>query len=79
MPIVDAKEGGQLDRAITDLLDAPNGQQEQLLRRVLVERLDFEPTSGTVPILSGRVTDLPETAARIASVGGIQVLLVTLT
>ena len=77
MPIVDAKEGGQLDTSIAELLAAPTDRQEQLLRRILVERLDFEPTSGTVPIPPGRLTDLPDTAVRIASVGGIQVLLVT--
>lgn len=77
MPIVDVKEGSQLDNAVAELLDTRADRQEQLLRRILVERLDFEPRSGTVSIPRGRLTDLPDSAVRIASVGGIQVLLVT--
>jgi len=47
VPVTDAREGSELDTAVTQLLDAPADRQEQLLRRILVERLDFETASGS--------------------------------
>jgi len=78
VPVIDAKEGSQLDLDIAALLDAPADRQEQLLRRILVERLDFETASGSVPILRQRVAGIPDAATRIASLDGMQALFVTL-
>lgn len=78
MPVIDAKEGSQLDLDIAALLDSPPDRQEQLLRRILVERLDFETASGSVSILRQRVAGIPDAATRIASLDGMQALFVTL-
>ena len=65
-----------IDRCVRDLLNAGNeGTAVLALRRLFVEELDFDSSSGTIA-LHGH--DLPASATRIASRGGVQVVAVRL-
>ena len=74
MPIIDLVDGNDLNAAIERMLTArSDGDALARLRAVFVERLDFEPETGTVPLHD---TDLPSVATRIAQRAGVQVVAV---
>ena len=77
MPIVDRNEARDLDEALGQLFTAPPALLVQALRRVFVERLDFEPAAGEI-LLPQATNDasLPPAAQRIADRDGVQVVLV---
>jgi len=73
MPILDRSEARDLDDALGQLFTAPPGLLVQALRRVFVERLDFEPATGDILLPQA---GLPPAAQRIADRDGVQVVLV---
>ena len=76
MPVVDLLEAKDLDGALEAVLTAPSWDGAvQRLRALFVERLDFDPASGVVPL---RDKELPGSAARIAARQGVQVVAVEL-
>ena len=72
MPVVDLLEARDLDGALEAVLTTPSWDGAvQRLRALFVERLDFDPASGAVPL---RDKELPGSAARIAARQGVQVV-----
>lgn len=75
MPVANPAEAATLDRAIDTLFCAAPAQRAAALQRLFVERLDFEPANGEIPL---RQEGLPPTAQRIAEREGVDVVLAQL-
>src|SRR3989304_1175216 len=76
MPILDRQEANDLDLAIESVVSAPSLESAlQSLRRVFVERLDFDSATGLVSL---HAAGMPPNALRIAHRDGVQVVAVAL-
>jgi hypothetical protein len=74
MPVVDRNEASDVDELIGRALTAPStADTVAVLRRLFVEKLDFNPASGTVVLADSA---LPPEASRLASRDGVQVVAV---
>lgn len=78
MPVVDRTEGRNLEPVVKRLTEA-GVDPVAVARQLFVERLDFNPDSGGIPIACGSISALPGKVSRIACLPGVRVVLAQLT
>ena len=80
MPIINRQDASDVELRMQSVFGA-GSRQERVgeIRRLFVETLDFEPASGEVSLAGGRRgVELPDSAARVASLEGVNVAYVHL-
>ncbi len=80
MPIINRQDASEIEAHMVRVFHAGSYEERvREIRRLFVERLDFEPESGEVSLADARASiSLPSSAARIASLEGISVAYVHL-
>ena len=80
MPIINKQDASDVEARIKHIFEAGSREaRASEIRRLFVETLDFEPASGEVGLTGARASlSLPDSAARIASVEGVNVAYVHL-
>lgn len=79
MPIIDPQDAVDLEEQFTNIFAADQSRRAEELRKLFVEKLDFEPTSGFVTLAKApRGVNLPERAERLATMSGVTAVFVAL-
>ncbi len=79
MPIIDAQDATDVDEQISRIFQAEAEQRAAEIRRLFVEKLDFEPASGAVSLEGARKgAVLPDEAERVARMDSVNVVYVPL-
>ena len=80
MPIINRQDASDVELRMQSVFGAGSRQERaREIRRLFVETLDFDPASGEVGLAGARASvSLPDSAARIARLEGVNVAYVHL-
>jgi hypothetical protein len=79
MPIINPQDASDVDQYIQQIFSAPDSERPFAIRKLLVEKLDFNPATGIVSLANPpKNVSLPQNAERIASMPGLNVVYVPL-
>lgn len=80
MPIIDPQDAAEVEEQFKSIFAADRSHRAEELRKLFVEKLDFEPVSGSVNLgKAQKGVQLPGQAERLASMSGITAVYVHLT
>ena len=75
MPIIDPQDAEDVEEQFKTIFAVDQSRRAGELRRLFVEKLDFEPVSGFVSLANApRAVALPGQAERLATMSGVTVV-----
>ena len=79
MPIINRQDAADVEEQFESIFAADRSRRADELRKLFVEKLDFEPVSGVVSLAKApRQVSLPEQAERLATMSGVTAVYVPL-
>ena len=79
MPLIDPQDAADLDEQLKSIFAADQAHRSEELRKLFVEKLDFEPVSGNVSLANPpKGAQLPAQAERLATMSGVTAVYVHL-
>lgn len=79
MPVLNREDAVDVDEYIETIFQASENQRAEAIRKLFVEKLDFEPVAGYIGLgAAPQAVSLPHQCERIASLSGVNVVYVPL-
>ena len=79
MPILNREDAADVEEQISQVFAVDQSRRSDELRKLFVEKLDFEPVSGFISLTKATTrVDLPERAERLATMSGVTAVYVPL-